>query len=73
MDTNVNELRRPKAMRALKLCREARGLLAEAGSTKALDKLRKAMPSIEGAVRAADYRDMREAAAGRAQVKDGAR
>lgn len=42
------------------LCIRARELLVEAGATRALKRLRNTIPSIKGAVRAAEYRQNRE-------------
>lgn len=50
-----------KAAEALGLLRKARTLLDEAGAVRTVAKLRAIMASAEGAVRAAHYRDMREA------------
>lgn len=49
-----------KATLACTLLRNARDLLKDAGATKAVDKVRLALSSAEGAVRAAGYRQTRE-------------
>lgn len=49
------------AQQALGLCRRARDLLLAAGATRAVQRLRQALSSIDGAVRAAGYREGRAA------------
>lgn len=49
-----------KAQLACTLLRHARNLLKDAGAPKAVAKVRLALSSAEGAVRAAGYREQRE-------------
>ena len=52
----------PEALAAAALAhvRQARDLLKAAGATRALERIRGVLPSVEGAVRAAGYRERRE-------------
>jgi predicted DNA-binding protein with PD1-like motif len=53
--------REQMARMALAMLREAQKLLAEVGAVRTLERLRSTISSAKGAVRAAGYRDYRDA------------
>ncbi|PZQ48781.1 MAG: hypothetical protein DI556_13275 [Rhodovulum sulfidophilum] len=59
---------RLRAEHALRLLREARDILKDIGATRAVDRVREAISSTDGAVRAASVRDTRAAAPVQPQV-----